>query len=352
MTPRTYAPPRLGARIDLDLSKNEGPRSDRISLNVIDRIDDLVRRYPDTSDLRSRLAGMHGLSPDQILLTAGGDDALFRCFLSRPGPDTIAVATRPTFEMIPIYADQVGVRLVEVEWPGGPFPIRAFVDAARGADVAFVVSPNNPTGSVITESDLRSIAEAVPLVVLDAAYAEFADVDPTPVALSLGNVVVVRTLSKAYGLAGLRVGYLLGPDDLIDEIGSHGGPYPVSALSAAIALQRLDDREGVRSTIMEIRSERAAFAETLSGLGVRSRPSQGNFVLVEHADADQIAETCAELGIGVRRFPGRPGLEQAIRITMPGNAADFARLERAITTALSRIPHPPTRPADPEEVPR
>ncbi len=352
MTPRAYAPPALGEGIDLDLSKNEGPLSDSNLLEAGDGIGELVRRYPDTSDLRSRLAAMHGLSPNQLLLTAGGDDALFRCFLSRSGPDTTAVATRPTFEMIPIYADQTGIRLVEIDWRGGRFPVETFIGAASDADIAFVVSPNNPTGSVISEADLRRVASASRLVVLDAAYAEFADVDLTPVALSLGNVVVVRTLSKAYGLAGLRVGYLLGPSDLIGEIGSHGSPYPVSALSAAIALQRLNDPAHIGSTIGEIRAERVRFAATLSGFGVRSLPSQGNFVLLEHPAADLVAEGCAELGIGVRTFPDRPGLEDALRITMPGDPEHFSRLERTIATVLPRFASPPSRTVDLEEVPR
>ena len=168
--------------------------------------------------------------------------------------------------MIPIYSGQVGSQLVEIEWWDGQFPTAEVIAAGGGADVVFVVSPNNPTGAAVTGVQLRELSTAVGFVVLDAAYAEFADDDLTAAALELANVVIVRTFSKAYGLAGLRVGYLLGPPHLIDEISSYGSPYSVSSLSAAIAVERLSRPDDIRLFVESVRSERADLADLLGDL--------------------------------------------------------------------------------------
>jgi histidinol-phosphate aminotransferase len=333
-TPK-YAGPLLTHEVDLDLSRNEGMRTSVDLVGSVADPNDLIRRYPDTTDLRRRLAQFHGIPEDQVLVTAGGDDALFRCILARLGPDTTAVATTPTFEMIPVYAGQIRSRLVEIDWWEGPYPTAGIVAAARDADVVFVVSPNNPTGATVTGDELRTVAEAARLVVLDAAYAEFSDEDLTAIALDLDNTVIVRTLSKAYGLAGLRIGYLLGPPDLIAEMASYGSPYSVSSLSAAIALERLDRLDDLDDFVEEVRFERTRLADLLESVGVRCLPSQGNFVLAQVDNPGWVADACGALGVGVRRFAGRGALDQWIRITVPGDPSSFARLEHTLKIAIS-----------------
>ncbi|MEA3502332.1 MAG: aminotransferase class I/II-fold pyridoxal phosphate-dependent enzyme [Actinomycetota bacterium] len=335
MRPPTYTGPLLTHQVELDLSRNEGMGASADLVGSVADPNELIRRYPDTTGLRHRLAEMHGVAETQVLVTAGGDDALFRCFLARLGPEKSAVATTPTFEMIPVYAGQIGCRLLEIEWWEDPFPADAVALSARDADVVFAVSPNNPTGATMTGDELRTVAEASRLVVLDAAYAEFADEDLTAIALELGNTVIVRTLSKAYGLAGLRVGYLLGPPDLIAEMASYGSPYSVSSLSAAVALERLDRLDDLEGFVETVRSERAALTEFLGTFGVPSLPSQGNFVLANVGDPEWVVDACGALGVGVRRFAGRGDLDRWIRITTPGEPRTFARLEQALATALS-----------------
>ncbi len=335
MTRPTYTGPLLLHDVELDLSRNEGMRTSTDLVGSVADLNELIRRYPDTTQLRDRLAEMHGLPTDQVLVTAGGDDALFRCVLSRLGPERTAVATTPTFEMIPVYAGQVGSRLVEIEWWDGPFPTNAVTEVARDADITFVVSPNNPTGATISEEGLRTVADAAGFVVLDAAYAEFADDDLTATALDLGNTVVVRTLSKAYGLAGLRIGYLLGPPDLIAEMAGYGSPYSVSSLSATVAQKRLDRLDDLEDFVEEVRSERGRLTDFLGSHGVPFVPSQGNFVLANVEDPQWVVGACGSLGVGVRRFTGRGALDGWIRITLPGELEAFARLEQVLTTALA-----------------
>lgn len=334
--PLTYIPQGFDFPIDLDLSKNEGRSRAEELMASIDDPRRLVGRYPDTSRLRARLAGLHGVGEDQVLVTAGGDDALSRCFQARIGSGREAITTTPTFEMIPRYADQRGARLVEVEWWDGPFPVAGVLGAfSTHTDAVFIVSPNNPTGAVVSEGDLRKIAAEVPLLVLDAAYVEFADFDPTHAMLEMGNVVVTRTMSKAYGLAGLRVGYLLGPPELVAAIGAFGSPYPVSAVSAALAEVRLDRPTSELSDFVDqVKRERTELTSLLAGLGTRPLSSQANFVLTECDDVDWLVSASASQGIGLRRFSGRPGLESVARITLPGDVADFERLTETLGAIL------------------
>ena len=335
-SPTSYLPPGFDVPIDLDLSKNEGRSRAEELLDAIDDPRRLVGRYPDTSPLQARLAALHGVSKDRVLVTAGGDDALSRCFLARVAESGQVVSTYPTFEMIHRYAEQRGARLSEVPWWTGPFPVDEVLGAIKGdTDAVFIVSPNNPTGGVASEIDLLKVAGETPLLVVDAAYVEFAGTDPTPALLELGNVVVTRTLSKAYGLAGLRVGYLLGSPELVSAIGAYGNPYPVSALSAALAETRLARPVSeLTSFVDEVRRERVVLTGTLTGLGARPLPSEGNFVLAECDDAAWVISAAASLGIALRRFPSRPGLESAVRITVPGDANDFDRLVATLGSAL------------------
>lgn len=326
-----YQPPSFRAPIELDLSRNEGrPTLGGLSLDP-ETVAALTSRYPDTSRLKSLVAMRIGVPPEQVLVTAGGDDALFRCFLRTTGD---VVATTPSFEMISRYCDQVGTDLTEVRWWDGAFPIAGFLEV--GADMAVIVSPNNPTGGVISAADLRKVSAETNLVVLDAAYTEFADEDLTPLALNLGNVVVIRTLSKAFGLAGLRVGYLLGRADLVAELGGYGSPYSLSGLSASLAADVLEDSpDRAEDFARAIADERRALGEVLDGLGVSHLPSQANFVLLTGVDDGWLVSAAASLGVALRWFPDRPELAGCVRVTLPGEEGDFSRLVETLRSALA-----------------
>ncbi len=220
--------------IALKLDGNEG------SLPALDLMVDalrgggpeLLRRYPDATALEAALGRRWGVQPARVLVTAGADEAIDRCcraFL--PAGATMLVA-EPSFEMLDRYAALAGGELVAVPWAPGPFPTAAMLERLdeRTALIA-IVSPNNPTGEVATIEDVRRLAGAAPgaLVLLDHAYVEYADEDLTAPALTLPNVVVTRTFSKARGLAGCRVGFALGAPAVIAALRAAGGPYPVAA---------------------------------------------------------------------------------------------------------------------------
>lgn len=307
-----------------------------------------LHRYPDAKPLEATLAARLGIAPDRVAVTAGADEALDRLCRAVAAPGRTVVCTTPTFEMIPRYARLAGADVVEVPWIRGPFPLDA-VRAACRPDTALVfgVSPNNPTGAPIPAAAFAALAAAAPqaLVVADLAYVEFADADPTAELLRLPNAVAIRTLSKAWGCAGLRVGYAAGPADAIGWLRAAGGPYAVSRPSLALAAARLaGDDADVRAYIRQIREERGRLAALLANLGAEPLPSQANFVLARFRDAADVRTGLAARGIAVRAFPGRPELDGWLRIACPADPTAFTRLEAALIAVLpaSPVPRPPS----------
>ncbi|MFT4541441.1 MAG: histidinol-phosphate aminotransferase [Planctomycetota bacterium] len=338
-SPSPYAPPAVSGSIDLQLSRNEGraPRTEPLEQVTIPLT--RLSRYPELTELKKQLALRFGLPTDRVLLTAGGDDALLRTCLATLSEGQEALVATPTFEMIPRYAALTGGSVREVAWPEGAFPIDAMIAAVNERTaVAYVVSPNNPTGAVATRLDVQRIAEALPhgLVVLDAAYGEFADDDPTEATLELENVVVVRTLSKAWGLAGLRVGCILATRSWVQRLEASGNPFPVSVSSAAIALQRLVTGENdVQDYIAQVAVERDELATLLRNLGASpAQPACANFVLARGVDPGWVTAALATQGIAIRAFPDHRELADAVRITVPGDPIAFARLQRALASAI------------------
>lgn len=329
-----YRPPKVSDGIDLDLSRNEGRPVDPELLARVATTAGIAHRYPDTTELRGAIAELRGVSPARVLITAGGDDALFRSCAALIEVGARVVTTTPTFEMVTRYAGLHQPDLVEVPWKGETFPLGAVVAAGAEGAVCIVVSPNNPTGEVIDAADLTTLADAFEFVVLDGAYTEFADVDLTATALSLPNVLMIRTLSKAWGLAGLRVGYLLGEPATVRRIAAYGNPYPVSRISLAVAAERIRSNDGVDAYVAEVKRERRELTRSLHTTGLAPIPSRANFVYFEIADPQTIAADLAATGIAIRTFPERSGLEESVRITLPGDADEYDRLIDALTSAL------------------
>jgi len=303
---------------------------------------ELLRRYPEVSELEAALAARLGVAPERVIVTAGADEAIDRACRAFLEPDRTVVLPDPCFDMFDRCAALAGGTLVRVPWRDGPFPLDGFVGRLEArTGVVVVVSPNNPTGAVATLTQVRRLAAAAPnaLLVLDHVYVEYADEDLTPGVIDLPNVLVLRTFSKAWGLAGCRVGYAVGSPYVIGVLRAAGGPYSVAAPSIALALAQLErGEEALRAHVARIRVERDQLATRLGarGGGLAPRPSQANFVLVECGPrAQAIRQALADRGVVVRDFPGRPGLETSLRITLPGDAADFERLCEALDAALA-----------------
>lgn len=339
-----YAVPRLATPVDLFLDGNEGAVPPVALLARLSRQGpDLMRRYPDARVLEEILAGRLGVAPDRVIVTAGADDAIDRICRTVLAPGREMVLPIPTFEMFARYAGLAGAAVRTVPWLTGAYPLNAVL-AAAGPRTAMVpvVSPNNPTGAVARPSDIERLSRNLPgaLIVADLAYAEFAEEDLTAAALSRPNVVVVRSLSKAWGMAGLRVGYAAGPADLVGWLRSAGAPYAVSRVSLALAAGRLAmpgaDRD-VGRFVARVARERTALARAIREGGGKPFPSQANFVMARFArpDAESVRAGLAGLGIAVRSFPGKAELEGCLRITCPGTEKGFRRLMDGMRTVLA-----------------
>ncbi len=337
-----YRPPSRHGNIDLKLDSNEGaipgfPDNPFAMASGKDAtFGELFRRYPNKLELETQIARRHGIQARQVLVTCGGDDAIDRVCRVFLGPDREILLPEPTFEMIRHYATMLSARVTSIPWLGGAFPAAEFIkNATEATSLIAVVTPNNPTGGVATAKDLDLIVQHCPQAALlvDLAYVEFADDDLTEKALSIPQAIVIRTFSKAWGLAGLRVGYAMGSTKMIEYLRRAGSPYPVSGLSLAIAGAALDHYpSGRQDYILRVRDERTLLQETLSDLGGEVYSSEANFVLARFSDAKFISDALAAMGIAVRTFSALP---DAIRITCPGQLMEFERLDRTLRTVCA-----------------
>lgn len=341
-----YRPPAVDPRIDLRLDANEGPEPDDRLMDLLASIPrEALRRYPRARDLEARLASRWGVAPERVVVTNGGDDAIDRTCRSVLDPGATLVTHQPTFEMIPRGARLCGAHVRAIPWLDGQAPIAGMIDAMDDRTrLVALVSPNNPTGSIASLEQIRTLAAAcerwrAPLL-LDLAYVEFADPeaypDPTGDLLALPNVVVIRTFSKAMGLAGLRVGCAIAPPDVADWLRIAGGPFPVSGISLALASAALDrpitDRDPY---VKRVRDERARLSLRLRSMGFRVPTSHANFVSALVPDGERVRLALRDFGVGVRRLrvplsEDSDAVADLVRVTLPGDEPAFQRLLSAV----------------------
>ena len=336
-----YVGPQGSPLIDLTLGATE--RS-VLSIDLRDfslKIDsDSICHYPDARSLEAVLAARFSVLPSQVLVTAGADEALDRVCRAMLCPTRDLVVATPTFEMIPHYAKLAGAEVRTVAWPlHGPYPLQELLaTVTANTRVIAVVTPNNPSGAVVHVEEIRRLSHAAPqaVILVDLAYVEYAEHDCTEAILKLPNVVIVKTLSKAWGMPGIRVGYAIGRPEVIGWLRTAGSPYSVSRPALALAHARLQNGEAdMRVYVDRVVYERRHLESLLKGLGADVQASQANFVLANFRSATWVTQALAGLGIGVRAFPNAPELQNARRVSCPGDEEAFARLRGAFVAALA-----------------
>lgn len=297
-----------------------------------------LNRYPEPQPtrLRQAMAALYGVAPETLLLTRGGDDAidvLVRAFC-RPGEDSVAVCL-PTFSAYAHFARLQGARVIEARLDSEfDFQPRLLLDAVKdepSLKLAFLCSPNNPTGNPVDPADVLRLADALPdtILVLDEAYLEFSETPSlAEEAARRPNFVVLKTLSKAFGLAGARVGALIGHPELLAIAARALPPYPLPSLSVEAAMAALaPSRRAVHEErIARIKADRERIAERLAGspLVRRVRSGGGNFLFLEVEDPERLADKLRRLGIRVRFRPNAaPG---GVRLTIGTEAENIAAL--------------------------
>jgi histidinol-phosphate aminotransferase len=282
-----------------------------------------LTRYPSAyaSDLKEAIAAKYAVSVKNITTGCGSDgilDAIFRASTFPPGRMRFPV---PTFSMVKVFAQMNGLERFPVSW------VKAEVDPARllldEPDLVYICRPNNPTGSSLAKDWLHALlalgGPQGPLVVLDEAYADFGEDSFLADAPSSNRLLVLRTFSKLYGLAGLRVGFAVGPTDLIEETEKSRGPYKVSQVAERAAVAALEDSSGwcekVRVQTVE---NRTRLEGELKSRGLHPLPSQGNFLLipVNPAGALEVNRALAIHGVACRPFPDIPEIGEALRVTV------------------------------------
>jgi histidinol-phosphate aminotransferase len=313
-----YAPERAPCAVDLSDNTNTWGVPPAAERELRDAALSSMTRYPNLSaaSLKEALAGYLGTKPLNIVTGCGSDDVLdsaIRAF-AEPG-DRIAYPD-PSFAMIPIFARLNGLSPVPV-----PLTESLDVDAdamlATDARIIYLCSPNNPTGGSLSRAAIaRIVAEAPGVVILDEAYAEFAAADNRDLLATSERVLVTRTMSKAFGLAGLRVGYAAGAAALVAAVEKSRGPYKVSAIAERMALAALGEGlPWVRDHVLEAVANREQLREELHGRGLAPLPSDANFVLVPTAGAGARARAMRARGVAVRPFENLPGVARALRDT-------------------------------------
>ncbi len=332
-----YEPNRAPCAIDLSDNTNRWgvpPAAERMLRNVEG---ERITRYPSvyTPELKRALAEYAGVRAEEIAVGCGSDDVLdsaIRAF-AEPG-DTLAFPD-PTFGMLPLWVRMNGLVGAPVPTPD-PHAIDIDALLAVRARVTYICSPNNPTGLALSRSDVqRLIQNAAGIVILDEAYAEFASSGWLAEAPRHPRLIVTRTMSKAFGLAGLRIGYAAGSASTITQIEKARGPYMVSGLAERVAIEALrSDLEWVRTHIAAAKESRTRFRAELDAAGIPSLPSDANFVLVPVADASAVATHMRTAGVAVRPFSRLCGIGDGVRITV----APWQTMEAALQALRSAVP--------------
>lgn len=331
-----YDPGFVECRVNLSANESTWPRPEALERAVHDAlVATPLNRYPDpmANGLRDAIAAWHGVGRSQVVVGNGGDELIFDLLLAFGGPGRTVLDMPPTFSVYDIYGRLVGSTVVAV--PRDPETFEPVWDevlaAARTADVAVLTTPNNPTGNTVALGRVEALCEACPGVVLvDEAYGEFAPSMESAASLldRHPNLCVLHTLSKAFGMAGARVGYILASPELVDVFAAVRQPYTVNVLSQAAATAVVEGRDLALASVADVVAERDRLTEGLLALGLRVWDSEANFVLVRVPGAHVVRERLAcDFSILVRDLSSTPGLEDCLRVTVGTPEEDDAVLD-------------------------
>ncbi len=320
-----YHPPLAGRQgLRLDFNENTVGCSPRVLERLRTITADELARYPERHVAEARLADFLALAADQLLLTNGVDEAIHLLCQTYLGSGDEALIVVPTYSMYRIYMMAAGAQVIEI--PAGrdfTFPtdevLRTITPRTK---LIAIANPNNPTGTLISRNELRQIAWGAPsaAVLVDEAYFEFCGQTALDLVRDHPNVFVARTFSKAYGLAGLRLGALIGNPGQMDAVRLACSPYNVNAVALACLPDALDDVQYVQKYVSDVLCSRKRLEQFLHDQGIPFWESQANFVLfrigVRKADSVAFAERMRRQGILIRDRSADYGCEGCIRVTL------------------------------------
>ena len=318
-------PPELYDGLRLHQNENTGGCSPRVREALAALRGDQICFYPPYAGATAAVAAYLDVPADRVTLTNGLDEGIMALAVAclRPSPGGFvpeAIVPEPAFEIFRLDAAVAGGRLVQV-MPNSDFsfPLKAVVDAITpNTRVLFLTNPNNPTGISMPLADIRTLAARVPggaVVFVDEAYAEFAGESFIPFLPSYPNVIVGRTFSKAFGLAGLRIGCLVGAPGTLDAIRQAIPVYSVNVAAAAAVQAALADRDFLADYLRQVAESKELLYQACDRLGLKYWRSRSNFVLVcAGAQTDRLVEGAFARGVYIRDRSTEPGCAGCIRI--------------------------------------
>jgi histidinol-phosphate aminotransferase len=329
--------PKAADVVKLNTNENPYPPSPQVMKTLAQIQPEQLRRYPDPlgNAFREAAAELNGVKPENILCCNGGDDLLsiaIRAFCDERRAVAYPV---PTYSLYPVLARLQNCEAIEIPF-GEEFNLPAGL-ATTGAALTIVCNPNAPTGSFIRVEEIAALAAKLTGVLLiDEAYVDFAEQNCAALIRDYENVIVLRSLSKGYSLAGLRFGYAIAQNNLIDGLVKVKDSYNVDAVAIALATAAIKDQAYFRKNVDRIKRERKALTEQLRSLGFAVPDSHSNFVLaqVKNGSAARIHEELAQQNIFVRYW-SVPGLSDKLRISV-GTKEQNERLIAALKMILSR----------------
>ncbi|BDI31154.1 histidinol-phosphate aminotransferase [Capsulimonas corticalis] len=334
----------LGLTDVVKLASNENPLGPSpLAAEAIAACAHGVSIYPDGNApaLRAAVSELVSMPPNTLVFGNGSDEILHLLTMTflQPGEET--VQADPSFAMYEIYAAQANAKIHRVPLTHYTHNLEAMADAITpGTRLLFIANPNNPTGTLVTQAEVDRFMERVPphvLVVFDEAYDEYVShadkPDMRPYVRDDRNVIILRTFSKAYGLAGLRVGYGIAPPRIAELLNRVRSPFNVNLIGQAAAAAGVVDQEHIRRAVALNYEGRDYYYREFQRLGLEFIPSEANFVCVDvKRDSKEVFEALQRLGVIVRAGAGL-GLPTHIRVTV-GTMAQNERFIAALTAVL------------------
>ncbi|RMG60170.1 MAG: histidinol-phosphate transaminase [Deltaproteobacteria bacterium] len=310
--------PRGGKVIKLNTNENPYPPSPRVLEAIRSSLDESLRLYPQPTadDLREKAAEVYGLPPECIIAGNGSDELLTMLVRVFVGEGEKVVYPTPTYTLYETLAEIQGGGTVEVPFPSD-FSLPAGLAESEGK-VLFLANPNSPSGTLVPTDQVRRLAESFRgIVVVDEAYADFAGETSIPLVRDLENVVVLRTFSKSFSLAGIRLGLAFGNPGVIEQMMKVKDSYNVNRLTQVAGIAALEDLEWMKENVRKVVRTRERMTEKLKEMGFTVLPSRANFVFArrEGEYLKNLYEGLKERGILVRFFD-TPSLRDALRITV------------------------------------
>lgn len=288
---RTYEAPAEGreGKIRLDFNENTSGCSPAVRKALARLTAQQIATYPEYEVPTRKLARYFGVEPEEMLLTNGGDDALRVFFDTFVEPRTSVLICEPTFPMYRYYAEIAGARIEVLRYDKKlEFPLKETLAALQKKPrLFFLANPNNPTGTFVSKDAICKLLRAAThtVVVLDEAYAEFSPESAVPWVRRYPHLFVARTFSKAEGMAGLRLGAVIGQRDSLSFVRRAMPPYPVNTAALVAAVAAVEERKTIARYVRDVKRLREWFARELQERGARVFPSAGNFLLADFGAA-------------------------------------------------------------------